>query len=99
MLQVVNNTIQEMGLAQTLTASAGMYPNVGSVTSGFLGQSSHCVDYWPHTTYWMNYPVYICTDKTKKAIEVLKALQAEKLLTCNSVPRFIELVEKISQIL
>ena len=49
--------------------------------------------------YWNNYPLYVCTDKTKKALDVLKALQAEKLLKCDSVPRFIELVEKISNLL
>jgi hypothetical protein len=54
--------------------------------------------YQPYTT-WYGYPVYACTDKTKKAIEVLKTLQAEKLLKCDSVPRFIALVEKISALL
>lgn len=48
---------------------------------------------------WQNYTVYYCTDKTKKAIEVLKHLQEKKLLTCNSVNKFIELVEEISNIL
>jgi hypothetical protein len=56
--------------------------------------------HWPYqTVYWNSYPVYVCTDKTKKAIEVLKALQAEKLLKCDSVPRFIALVEKSSNLL
>lgn len=51
------------------------------------------------TVYWNSYPVYVCTDKTAKAIEILKSLQAEKLLDVKSVPRFIELVEKISGLL
>lgn len=60
--------------------------------------SGSCYPY-SYQTYWMNYPVYITTDKTKKAIEILKTLQAEKLLECKSVNKFIELVEKISNIL
>lgn len=94
MLQVVNNTIQE-----TLTT-----PSVASFSMNGIGQTTGCGD-WTTTgycgspIYWNQYPVYVCTDKTKKAIEVLKALQAEKMLTCNSVPRFIELVEKISNLL
>ena len=34
-----------------------------------------------------------------QAIEILKVLQAEKKIRCDSVPKFIELVEKISAIL
>ena len=50
--------------------------------------------------YWYeSYPVYVCTDKTKKAIEILKALQADKQIECKSVPKFIELVEKIAGLL
>ncbi len=51
------------------------------------------------TYYWNSYPVYVTTDKTAKAIAVLKALQDERLLDCKSVPKFIELVEKISRLL
>jgi hypothetical protein len=47
---------------------------------------------------WSNYAVYVCTDKTKKAIEVLKALEADGLKV-QSVPKFIKLVEKIAGIL
>lgn len=82
MLQVMNDTIQEIPTSLTTSLTVG-----------------NCTfDYWPtqQTVYWNSYPVYVCTDKTKKAIEVLKALQSEKLLKCESVPRFIELVEKIS---
>ncbi len=52
----------------------------------------------PYTT-WSGWPVYVTTDKTKKAIDILKTLQAEKMIKCDSVPRFIELVEKISGLL
>lgn len=96
MLQAVNGTIQEtMAMSST---SAGDYP---PVSHGFIGQVSISNDagYWGQPIYWNNYPVYVCTDKTKKAIEVLKALQAEKLLKCDSVTQFIELVEKISGLL
>ncbi len=67
--------------------------------SGLIGGS---VQYYPNYQQfvpWMNYTVYYCTDKTKKAIEVLKHLQNKKILTCNSVNRFIELVEEISNLL
>ena len=47
----------------------------------------------------MGYPVYICSDKTAKAIEVLKALEADKVIELRSVKKFIEMVEKISSIL
>lgn len=101
MLQEVNGAIRETpaALNQCMTVLNG---GGGSITGTSIGS---CGD-WPLTTgyyhapiYWNNYPVYICTDKTKKAIEVLKALQAEKMLTCNSVPRFIELVDKIAGLL
>lgn len=87
MLQEYNNAIVEQ--SQT---SVGM---VQQLTTSI----------WPYTeTYtptiwWGSYPVYVCSDKTAKAIEVLKALQAEKLLECKSVPKFIELVEKIAKLL
>jgi hypothetical protein len=92
MLQVLNDTIREIP-AMTTVATGGYVP---TTTTGQLGNCT--IDYW-QPVYWNSYPVYVCTDKTKKAIEVLKALQAEKLLQCESVPRFIELVEKISGLL
>jgi hypothetical protein len=99
MLQQQDNGIYE-GNAQALTASAQTI-SVGSVTFGEVTTGyCHPTTYYDlQPIYWQQYPVYVCTDKTKKAIEVLKALQADKLLTCNSVARFIELVEKISNIL
>ncbi len=66
----------------------------GSNTIGGLGSNSY-----PYQTHWYSYPVYVCSDKTAKAIEILKALQADKILEVKSVPKFIELVEKISGIL
>lgn len=74
----------------SLTQTTACYPN---------DQTSGSIFTYYTPTYWNNYPVYICTDKTKKAIDVLKALQAEKVIECKSVPRFIELVEKISNLL
>ena len=52
----------------------------------------------PYYQYF-NYPVYVFGDKTKKAIEILKLLQNEKLIKCDSVPKFIELVDRISMLL
>jgi len=87
--QLTDGSIAEMGAATNAMIATGQL------------QVGNCLDLWPteQTVYWKSYPVYICTDKTKKAIEVLKALQAEKILKCESVPRFIALVEKISSIL
>ena len=92
MLQEMNAAIYEGYNSGTVT-DGGYVP---TTNTGYL----QCGDPWPYQTiYWNSYPVYVCTDKTKKAIEVLKALQADKLLDCKSVPRFIELVEKIANIL
>lgn len=55
------------------------------------------VHYRPYT-HWGSYPVYICTDKTKKAIDILQALEADGLKV-TSVKKFIELTEKIAGIL
>lgn len=88
MLQQQNDSIVEMsytGMAQTTTG--GLVP-----TSNTIWTSD---PYW----YYLNYPVYVSTDRTKKAIDILKALEKEKLLKVQSVPRFIELVEKISVLL
>ena len=99
MLQLTNGSIVEMpipdgtytgGTTQTVTAN-----------NCFLTGNYY---YWPYnsdtqTVYWNSYPVYVCSDKTKKAIEILKTLQAEKKIRCDSVPKFIELVDKIAAIL
>ncbi len=66
----------------------------GSASSITLGGSC----YQPYT-YWGNYPVYVNDDKTKKAISVLQKLMDEKVIECRSVPKFIELVEKISKLI
>lgn len=99
MLQLTNGAIQEV-TPTTISWSHGSTGG-GSLSSSSGVVSGYCIDhqFYPHQTYWHSYPVYICSDKTKKAIEVLKALQAEKILKCESVPRFIELVETISNIL
>ncbi len=93
MLKEVNGVIQETAMTVgTVQFSA----NSANTTA------DNCLHYYPNwypTTYWQTYPVYVYTDKTKKAIEVLKALQEEKLLKCDSVSRFIALVEKISELL
>src|SRR5678815_1583938 len=101
MLQVINHAIQEVSTELTTTIGGEDWNNHnGSVTGPASLGWYPTGDYWPYqTVYWNSYPVYVCTDKTKKAIEVLKALQADKLLKCDSVPRFIELVEKISNLL
>ncbi len=82
--------LSDGSITQTMTTAC--YPN--DQTTG-TGSILNC--YTP--IYWNSYPVYVCTDKTKKAIDILKALQAEKMIKCDSVPRFIGLVEKISNLL
>lgn len=86
----MTSMLNQMALTQTGVSTSMGGQTTGSATFGYC---------WPQSTYWGSYPVYICTDKTKKAIEVLKCLQAEKLLKCDSVPRFIELVDKIASLL
>jgi len=99
MLEFTNGTITE-SVSNNMMVQSGAAG--GSLSSGYIqgsGGLSTSGCYWNYPIYWQSYPVYACSDKTKKAIEVLKALQAEKLLKCDSVPRFIELVEKISNLL
>lgn len=102
MLEFANGTITETAAQNAMAMTAGASGSIhngscvgGSLTTG----STYGGGYTNYPIYWQSYPIYICSDKTKKAIEVLKALQAEKLLKCESVPRFIELVEKISGLL
>jgi hypothetical protein len=86
MFQVMEDGIYEQPTTTLTTTHTGIFGGTSTI------------EYQPYT-WWSSYPVYVCHDKTKKAIEVLKALQKDKVLTCNSVPRFIELVEKISGLL
>lgn len=92
MLQLTNGTINEV----STTAMLGEMTTGGT---GLTGAGEYQISPWTWQTYWYSYPVYVCADKTKKAIEILKALQAEKILRCDSVPRFIALVDKISALL
>ena len=85
MLQVVGNSIQE-------TTTGGMNFDI---PNGEYTMTS-TVACWAPYTIWNSYPVYVCSDRTAKAIEILKALQSEKVIKVESVPRFIELVEKIA---
>jgi hypothetical protein len=98
MLQLTNGSIVEMPIADG-TYTGGTTQTVTSNNCFSTGS----YQYWPydatHTVYWNSYPVYVCSDKTKKAIEILKTLQAEKKIRCDSVPKFIDLVEKIAAIL
>lgn len=83
-----DNTIEEIPIINNMTISNGEYIDSGNCN----------IPFYP-ITYFNSYPVYICTDKTKKAIEILKILQNEKKIDCKSVNQFISLVEKISEIL
>ena len=95
MLTFENGAIQETPVTTMTTGGT-----IDSLTGGALYQTTNCYQPWPtQTTYWLTYPVYVCSDRTKKAIDVLKALQADKVLECKSVPRFIALVEKIALLL
>lgn len=88
MLNETNGAIVETNNTRALT-------NINTV-GNWGGLTGWCPQ---ETIYWQSYPVYVCTDKTKKAIDILKALQAEKQIECKSVPKFIELVEKIAGLL
>lgn len=91
-----------------LTASNGAIyeatpTNVGATTYGGAMQAGNCIDYGQYTApyyQWGGYPVFVCHNKTKKAIEVLKCLQREKLVKkIEDVDGFIEMVDKIAAIL
>lgn len=102
MLQQIDSVIRELPHASVTVAGATfdcLNTAVPLSNAGYWPQDG--TGYWPpqQTIYWNTWPVYVCTDKTKKAIQVLKALQADKLIKCDSVPKFIALVEKISSIL
>ena len=77
------------GLGQATTS--GMQINNGYY-NGYGIYNQYC---WP-VLYWHSYPIYVCTDKTAKAIEILKELEKEKIIKVKDVPKFIELVEKIA---
>ena len=94
MLQEFNGAITET--VNTMAMTTGGAVGVGStgcVDYGLYGAGATSTGVY--TTYWNNYPVYICTDKTAKAIEIVKLMQAEKLIDIKSVPKFIDIVEKI----
>ena len=92
-VQNSNHTFTMTGGSIQHNAALGAQNYAGSLGSWYTSY------YPPATIYWNSYPVYVCTDKTAKAIEILKKLQAEKQLEVKSVPRFIELVEMIAGIL
>jgi hypothetical protein len=83
----------------SLTAGGSLSSSVGegisSLTSGGYGYYQS----YPTLIHWNSYPVYVTSDKTAKAIEILKTLQDEKLIDVKSVPKFIALVEKIKGLL
>ena len=98
MLEIRDNAIYE---------ASGGAPSTSNVLST-TGSATYTVHggYYPYTnwwtqpiTYWQSYPVYVYTDKTAKAIQVLKTLEEEKLYKLSSVKQFIALVEKIAALL
>lgn len=85
-----------------LNGGAVTETGVNTVLPGGTGHSetilaSYGIQTMPYS-YYNSWPVYVCTDKTKKAIDVLKALEADGLKV-TSVTKFIALVEKIAAIL
>ncbi len=99
MLQEVNGCIQEADMPisnVTLTTTGGNSACYPSITTG----NTITIGPWyqPYTWY-QSYPVYVCTDKTRKAIDILKMLEADKVVKVTSVPKFIALVEKIAGVL
>ena len=99
MLELTNGNIVEQGFPGMQNTSSQTHLNNPGNSLGFAqGCDNHLFGGY-HTVYWNSYPVYVCSDKTAKAIEILKKLQAEKVVDVKSVPRFIELVEEIGKIL
>lgn len=84
-----------------------MPPSISNMSISGGGLTNACIQTelttssmeWQPYTYHMHYPVYVCQDKTKKAIEILKALQADKTIEVKSVTKFIGLVEQIAGLL
>jgi hypothetical protein len=114
MLQLQSGKIVELtgphaGMtAEELLADGGGVPFVGNVSVTGVSNCSTVLGggydnhfgVWPATNYaWSTYPIYVCTDKTAKAIQVLKQLEADKAIELKSVKRFVEMVEKIAAIL
>ncbi len=96
MLQEVNSCIVEGGPLTTSGIESGGFSGLATTTIG----GCYTEPSWrTYNTLWQSYPVYVCTDKTAKSIEILKKLQSEKVIDVKSVPRFIALVEQISAIL
>ncbi len=88
-----------------LNANGSIYETGSVTTTGVVsntiagGISDNITTGCYQTYYWGNYPVYVCTDKTKKAIDIVKALEAAKHLKITSVPKFLALVEEIAGLL
>lgn len=101
MLQCIDEKIVETMPSNSVFTAAGLdaVNCMGMVSGSISGGNYTYAPVSVPTIWWNQYPVYVCTDKTAKAIEVLKKLQAEKHLDVKSVPRFIELVEMIASIL
>jgi hypothetical protein len=96
-MQVIDGAIREAG-TQTVT---GFDQNIADSGTWNGNGVTHIYDYPSQMPayYWQSYPVYVCTDKTAKAIAVLKALEADGITQIVSVSKFIELVEKIAALL
>lgn len=93
MLQEINGGVCETIGNSTVGVFTAGYGDCGNkLTNGAYIE-------WPYQTVWNAYPVYVCTDKTAKSIEILKRLEEDKILKVTSVKKFIELVQKISSIL
>ena len=77
----------------------GTLVDVNGTTTVSSGISAGSCYYETTPVFYNSWPVYITTDKTAKAIEILKLLQREKLLDLKSVPTFIKVVEQIAKAL
>lgn len=106
MLQLVDGKIiepfvsfQNCVTTTTTTGGNGIPPTTTNNSFDFYGSGSG--SYFLGAPYvWVNsFPVYICSDKTRKAIEVVKVMHTEKQMAAMSASKFMELVEKISAIL
>lgn len=104
MLAQVNQAIMESVQTQNNLNAQTLHDlnGCGQWINGYWYQDAWPQNGWPSTQpyyVYQSYPVYVCTDKTKKAIDVLKALEADKAIRLTSVKSFIAMVEKIAGIL
>ena len=83
-------------LCCNLNSDGTIHTNDSITTSRY----TYVWDWWNnHYQYYWSYPAFIYEDKGKKALEIVKVLIQQKHISVKSVKQFIELQEKIMEVL